>query len=175
MTTKPTFYIGYVPVTDLQTVTDQAWRGIPIKGVRINTPGPGAVATTSATTEMDLAKHAITGLTMTTGRYYLFRAMVTFTKTVGSDTFDLKLRANTPVSGTQIGLYGQNFTDALTGGCRVTEFLFVGDASYTSLYLSVVRTAGTGTLSYYGQQSGFNRSWSALHDQGDTDNWTDVT
>jgi hypothetical protein len=47
-------------------------------------------------------------------------------------------------------------------------------SSYTSLYLSVVRSSGSGTLSYYGMNSGFNRTWAELWDRGDTDNWSDV-
>jgi hypothetical protein len=146
---------------------------IPIKGTFVTNTG-GPIATTSGTTELDLAKLQLTGLTLVTGRYYEARYQIVFTKTVAGDTFDLKLRVNTATSGTQIGQHGFNFTDGLTGGLREFSLMFKGDASYTSLYLSVVRATGTGTLSYYGMTGGFSRAWAQLWDRGDSDNWTDA-
>lgn len=149
---------------------------IPLKAVRL-TNTSGAIGTTSGTTELNLSAYALTGLTLTSGRYYMIRYGLTFTKSVAGDTFDFKLRVNTAVSGTQIGQVGFNITDALAGGYREFGLAFVGDSSYTALYLSAVRSGGTGTLSYYGALAGspvMSRAFATLHDLGDTDNWTDV-
>lgn len=143
-----------------------------VAGVRITNAG-NPIATTSGTTELDLAKYAMTNLTLITGRYYLARYLVTRVKTVGGDTFDFRLRANTPVSGTQIGRLDSFAQDPTTQTAEL-GFLFVGDASYTSIYLSAVRTAGTGTLAYYGTSGGFNRSWATLSDLGPASVWTDA-
>lgn len=174
MTTMPTLSALHPPTaTELATITTQVTRSIPLKGAYVTNTG-GPIATTSGTTEMDLSKLALTGLTLTTGRYYEVRYQVVFTKTVAGDSFDLKLRANTATTGTQIGQHGFNPTDGLTGGLREFGLMFKGDASYTALYLSVVRSGGTGTFSYYGMNGTFNRAWAQLWDRGDTDNWTDA-
>jgi hypothetical protein len=174
MTTWPQFTSLHEPsATELDTVVTGVRRAIPLKGAYVTNTG-GPIATTSGTTELDLAKLQLTGLTLVTGRYYEVRYQITFTKTVAGDSFDLKLRANTAVSGTQIGQHGFNFTDGLTGGLREFGLMFKGDASYTSLYLSVVRSGGTGTLSYYGAVGAFVRTWAQLWDRGDSDNWSDI-
>lgn len=144
-----------------------------VKGVRITNTG-NPIATTSGTTELDLTKWALTGLSLEDGRYYLYRAVVTYTKTQSSDTFELRLRANTALSGTVIGHSPVPFGAGLTAGWTVLDMLLVGNSSWTSLHLSVVRTSGTGTLSYFGATgSNINRAWAALLNMGDT-NWTDV-
>jgi hypothetical protein len=174
VTTKPSLTAGHVTTAaEYTTIIDQAWRGLPLKGAYVTNTG-NPIAATSGTTELDLAKLQLTGLTLVTGRYYEVRVKVTFTKTVAGDTFDMNLRANTAVSGTQVGASGFNWTDGLAGGIREVAIMFKGDASYTSLYVSVVRTAGTGTLSYYGMSGGFARTWAQLWDRGDTDNWSDI-
>lgn len=151
-------------------------RAIPISGILITNTG-NPIATTSGTVELDLAKYVMNGLVLTTGRYYLGRYSITYTKTVAGDSFDFKIRANTAVSGTQVSVTGFNPTRSGSGAGETFEFIFKGDATYTSLFLSAVRTAGTGTLSYYGAQAGSPtqyRAWAALYDLGDTTNWIDV-
>ena len=148
-------------------------RSIPLRGAYVTNTG-GPIATTSGTTELDLTKLQLTGLTLTTGRYYEARYQITFTKTVAGDSFDIKLRANTAVSGTQIAQHGFNPTNGFTGGLLEFGLMFKGDVSYGSIYLSVVRTGGTGTLSYYGMSGTFSRTWAQLWDRGDTDNWADI-
>lgn len=153
--------------------------GTLVKGILITNTG-NPIATTSGATEMDLAKYAMTGLTLVTGRYYIVRYNITYTKSVAADTFDFKLRANTAVSGTQVGVSGFNPTRGSSGADETIEFIFKGDASYTSLYFSVVRTGGgasTGVLLYYGAQSGTPlqyRAWANINDLGDSANWSDV-
>lgn len=150
---------------------DDANRLPPVKGVRITSAG-NPIAATSGTTELDMSKYGLSALTLTTGRYYLYRAMFTFTKTVATDGFDFRLRVNTAVSGTQVAKAPVDPTDGLTVGYRYVDMLFLGDAAYTSLHLSVVRAAGTGTLSYFGTSGGFNRGWAMLLELGD--NWSDA-
>lgn len=178
MTQLPSLPSGHVPTgAELSIIETAITRSIPIKGLLLTTTS-SPIATTSGTTELDMPKYAMTGLTIVTNRYYMYRANITFTKTVSSDGFDFRLRANTAVSGSLIGQTGFQPTDSLSGGDLTYEFMFKGDASYTALYLSVVRSSGTGTLSYSGAQTGSGpllyRSWAVLHDLGDSDNWTDV-
>lgn len=144
-----------------------------VKGIRITNTG-GPIATTSGTNELDLAKYQIPSVSLSSGRYYEARYAVTFTKSVASDTFDIRLRVNTAVSGTQIGQLGFDITDGRAGGYREFSFIFVGDPSYTSIYLSVVRSAGSGTLSYYGTAGSNNRCWGELIDAGDPTLWSDI-
>lgn len=162
--------------TELAAYKTAIVRAIPIKGLLITNTG-NPIATTSGTTELDLAKYAFTGLTLVTNRYYLARYNVTYVKTVAADGFDFKVRANTAVSGTQISASGFNPTRFGTGAEETFEFIFKGDPTWTSIYLSVVRSGGTGTLAYYGAVAGtppLYRSWAALYDLGDSDNWSDV-
>ena len=175
MTILPSLTAGHdTTAAEWSTITTQVTRSIPIKGAKVTNTG-NPIATTSGTTELDLAKLQMTGLTLVTGRYYMARYQVTWVKTVGTDAFDFKLRVNTAVSGTQIGgPSGVNLTQSFTVGQNEIAVLFKGDASYTSLFLSVVRTAGTGTLSYVGEITGFTRAWAMLEDKGDSDNWSDV-
>jgi len=176
VTTFPNLPAGHVTTAaEMALITPAGMqRSIPLRGVNVTNTG-SPIATTSGTTELDLAKYALTGLTLVTGRYYLARYSITFTKTVGSDVYGFKLRANTAVSGTQISAPGSDPTDALTVGDREVRCIFKGDASYTSLYFSVTRTGGTGTFSYYGAFSAsLMRTWGALYDLGDSDNWSDV-
>ena len=173
MTVKPSLPAMHnTTAAEVTTIMDQAWRGLPLKGVNVTNAG-NPIATTSGTTEMDLAKLQLPGLAMSTGRYYVARYLLTVSRTVGADAFDLRLRANTAVSGTQLGRQDIFAQDGTTEQ-KEWAFLFKGDASYTSLYVSLVRTAGTGTASYYGTSGGFNRTWAELWDHGDSDNWTDV-
>jgi hypothetical protein len=158
-----------------KVTADEYARNIPIKAVLLT--NTAAIATTSGTTELDLSKYAMTGLSLTTGRYYMLRYNVTYTKTVAADTFDLKVRANTAVSGTQIGQSGINPTQGNAGADWTFEFMFKGDSSYTAIYFSIVRTGGTGTFTYYGAVPAtplLYRSWATLNDMGDTDNWSEV-
>lgn len=175
MTILPSLLPNHAPTSaEMAAVTTAITRSIPIRGLLITNTG-NPVATTSGTTELDLSKYALTGLALITGRYYLLRANVTYTKTVAGDGFDFKVRANTAVSGTQVAVTGFNPTESGGGAEKTFEFIFKGDATWTSLFLSVVRTAGTGTLSYYGAQgSNAYRAWVELRDLGDSDNWTDV-
>lgn len=136
----------------------------------INNGNP--VATTSGTTEMNMALYALTGLTLVTNRYYKVRLFWTFTKTVAGDTFDMKLRANTAVSGTIVSGSATDQTDAHTIGNRITEMVFQGNSSWTSLHFSVQRSAGSGTFSYYSATGG-TRGWAELYDLGS--NWSNVS
>lgn len=178
MTTLADLPAGHTPTaTELATYKTFITRSIPLKGVRL-TNSSGAIATTSGTTELDLSKFAFTGLTLVTNRYYLYVANITWTSTVTTDSWNFKLRANTATSGTQIGQTGFNPTQGSGGAESIYEFLFVGDSTYNSVYLSVQRGAGTGTLSYYGATSAgppvLSRSWGRLYDLGDSDNWSDA-
>ena len=90
------------------------------------------------------------------------------------DAFELRVRVGTAVTGALVAQSPVDPTDGRTIGYRYLEIPLVGSAAWSSLHLSVVRTSGTGTLSYYGSTQGRVRSWAALWDVGDTDNWTDV-
>lgn len=146
-----------------------------VKGLRIVNAG-APIATTSGATELDFAKYQFTGLTglLQLGQYYIARYNITYTKTVAGDSFDFKLRTNTAVSGSQIGLTGFNPTETDTGAERTYEFIFVGDPTINSLFFSATRSGGTGTLSYYGLNGAFNRGWAAIYQEGDSSQWTDV-
>lgn len=165
----------------LEHYDGSAWRAVggPYKGVRITNTG-SPMYTTSAGTELDLARFALTSMTaLTAARTYLYRALVTWTKTVPGDDFSLKLRANTATSGTQVGGSGNVPTLTEANGSFVYEFLFKGDGgaglTITALYLSAQRGSGTGTMSVYGAGSGTTnyRAWAAIYDVGGN-NWSDV-
>ncbi len=144
-----------------------------VAGVRVTNAG-NPIAVTSGATELDLTKWALTGLSLSLNRYYLWHGMVTFTKTVTGDQFDFRLRSNTALSGTQVGQPGFNPTQFGAGDAKEFQILIKGDPAITALYLSVIRTSGTGTLSYYGTTSGWNRCYAYLQDVGAAPVWADV-
>lgn len=149
----------------------------PVRGIRITNAG-SPMYTTSGTTELDLSRYAMTALTLDPNRYYLYRALVTWVKTIASDNFDFLLRANTSLSGQRVGASGNFPTLSESNGSLVNDFLFKGDGGHglttTALYLSVVRNGGTGTFASYGAGTDNYRAWAVLYDVGTSVNWLDV-
>jgi len=146
---------------------------IPLAGVLITNTG-NPIGTTTGTTELDFAKYALSGFTLSTSRWYLARIHVTFTKTQGTDSFFIRLRGNTALTGTQVHQSGVDPFDGLTIGQRDMDFMFQPGSAYTSLRFSVVRSSGTGTFSYFGASGGFPRAWALLYDVGDSTNIANV-
>jgi hypothetical protein len=161
---------------EMAAYKSQIMRGVPIKAVRIT--ATGALYTTSGTTELDLTRFSLTGFTLDPTRYYMYRAYVTWVKSVASDDYSFKVRANTALTGQQVSITGNFATFTEGNGALTYEFLFKGDGghslSITSLFLSVARGSGTGNLQVFGAGTDGYRAWAELLDRGDSDNWTDV-
>lgn len=174
----PSLTAGHEPSADeWKIITDWLPRTQPVEGILI-TSTAGPIDVTVGGTELAMTKYAFNTPTIITGRYYCLRYNVTYTKTVAGDSFDFHVRANTPLSGTIICTTGFNPTRTSTGADETFELYFKGDSSYTSLHFSVMRSAGTGTLSYYGASAGTPlqyRAWAELWDRGDSDNFVDVS
>lgn len=168
-------YLSDVNRYEMYTGADwvPAMAGRAMKGVRITNTG-NPIASTSGTTELDMPKYGMSGLTLVTNRYYQYTCQVTFLKGTAADQFTLRLRSNTAVSGTLRGDAAVDYTLSSPVGSVLHSFTFLGDSSITSLFLSTVRTSGAGILSYYGQSSGVTRSWAKLEDMGDSQNWSDI-
>lgn len=178
MSIPPNLAVGHEPTADeFKIITDWLPRTQPDSGLLLTSTG-APIDTTAAAVELAMTKYAFTSPTIVTGRYYCLLYNITYTKTVAGDSFDFHVRTNTPITGTIIGTTGFNPTLG-NGGANVTlPFYFMGDASYTSLHLSVTRSGGTGTLSYFGATAGAPlqfRAWAELWDRGDTDNFINVT
>lgn len=145
-----------------------AIKDVPIvKGVRITNAGNPIGTTPSGGGETNLSHWALTGLTLDPARLYVYRCLVTWTKTASGDTYELRLRANTPLTGSLIGHSPVPFGAGATSGWAELAIVLPGDASWTSLHLSVARAGGSGTLSWFGATaSGINRGWAWIEHTG---------
>lgn len=146
-----------------------------VKGVRITNTGDPIGTTPSNGAETNLSHYALTGLTLDTTRYYLYRAQITWTKTAASDTYDIFVRANTPLTGAIVGSTPVAFGAGQTIGWTTIDLIVAPQSGWTSLHLSVKRATGSGTLSWFGMKDNNVRAWAYIQHIGRRDvNWTDV-
>jgi hypothetical protein len=118
----------------------------------ISISAAGVINTTAGTTELNIPKLALGPIPQVNGGLYRFEPRLIVQNSVGTDDFELRLRRDTALTGTIVKswfLYGpqhvgvhhwQIWADI---PATVTE-----DVNY---FVSLRRTAGTGTLSLYGQ------------------------
>lgn len=113
----------------------------------------GTLYTTSGSTELDIGRLANVNVGLISGQFYRNDIYLITTRTTAADEFLVRLRQGTPVSGTLLAeeiIYGE----ASTSGQEAIAPLLWSWASAnvtTTLYLSVARNSGGGTMSVFGQ------------------------
>jgi hypothetical protein len=125
----------------------------PLAGVLV-TSAPN-LGVTSGTTELNLAKLALApaALTVTSGRFYALCLMIEGNASVANDQFQFQVRYGTALSGTSIASW--RFQVANVTAFNDSKFWSVPwqcpstDAA-AKFYISVLRSAGTGTFTVTG-------------------------
>lgn len=129
-----------------------------LKSVEIGTAG--IIATTSGTTELNIAQLAIGPVDLVAGGLYSWTPKLVLQNSVGSDEFNLIIRRDTPLTGALVSDW-VIYRPGHTGGYWFSvpdDFTSAVDDPGVNFYVSLQRLNGTGTLSLYGQLSSTNRS-----------------
>lgn len=125
-----------------------------VGGVRAESSSP-YIGTTSGTTELNLANLAITGRTVTSGHMYRFAGALYVNASISGDSFGIRVREDTSLTGT-IAMDRAKIVQT-SGFDHDWPFVFywkcTSSSSSKAFYVSVVRAAGTGTCSVYGNGS----------------------
>jgi hypothetical protein len=109
--------------------------------------------TTSGSTELDIGRLANTNVQLINGQLYRNDAYLITTRTTAADEFLVRIRQGTPVSGALLAeeiIYGEANT---SGQEAIAPLLWAWSSATvtTTLYLSVARNSGGGTMSVFGQ------------------------
>jgi len=110
--------------------------------------------TTSGTTELNLS-FLQTEFSASDGyTYEFFTHFVSCVQTVATDQFQLRFKRDVSITGTELGLF--NFSNGNTGSMSLnaSSFLEASQTESISLFVSVARTSGTGTLSVFPRVAG---------------------
>lgn len=111
-----------------------------------------ATQVSSAAVELDLPRLAMPSIPFVSGALYRLDVGIINSRSVVSDEYCVRLRHTTAVSGTLLG-ETMGWTESGTAGRWISGFIFF-DAPSTAtlnLFLSVVRTGGTGAITIYYQ------------------------
>jgi len=134
----------------------------------------GAINSGIGTTETNITKMAITGAKLSTAKFYLLNVNLVVNFTNASDSFYVRIRRDTAVSGTVVAEWPwipdvNGYDD---GRSFSQPYKPPANASSASFYVSLQRIAGSGTVSVYGD--GKSAQW--IDDLGaDTAVWSVVT
>jgi hypothetical protein len=148
---------GYCSSTGLRYSWDGAvWVPDNVVAARVATT-VGFMATTSGTTELNLPKLAIENYRVTSGFFYTFALSLfyNFVTVAAGDSYSVRIRRDTALSGTVIGLFvirpatPDTFDDSKTFYLPWRATATDVDADF---YVSVQRVAGTGTLGINGDR-----------------------
>jgi hypothetical protein len=126
--------------------------------------GFGVTSTTSAAAELDIGRLANVNVPLVNGQFYRNDVYLITTRTTASDEFVVRLRQGTPVSGTLLAeqiIYGEVNT---SGQEAIAPLLWswASASVTTTLYVSVVRNSGAGSMTIYGQLGTRGRSLNIL-------------
>jgi hypothetical protein len=148
---------AFVQGTGLRYAWDGAvWVPDNVVALRVATT-VGFMATTVGTTELNLAKLAIENYRVTSGFFYTFALSLfyNFVTVAAGDSYSVRIRKDTALSGTVVGLYvirpasPDTFDDSKTFFLPWRATATDVDADF---YVSVQRVAGTGTLGVNGDR-----------------------
>ena len=118
-----------------------------------------ATDVTSGTTELDLARLAMPGILLETGWLYMADLHIINSRSVAGDEFDFRLRRDTAASGTLLGSAASWAESSTTGRLFDGRVFFTATGGSVDLFVSVVRTSGSGTLTvHYTSFSGAART-----------------
>jgi hypothetical protein len=143
-----------------------------IGGVRVLTAG--IVTSSSAGTEVNIPKLAMTGRRVKSGTYYIIHLSLFGQGSVNSDDFSIKVREDTSLTGNTIAdfrwVVGQ---EAVVNSQRSWEGIWkcTADNTNKSFFISMVRLLGTGQLDIQGDN---HTGWWLEETTADSAVWTDV-
>lgn len=133
----------------------------------------GTYLTTSGTTELDLPKLAVADYPVVAGRYYKFELRVQGNASVANDQFAFRVRRDTAVSGTELAQARYQVAN-VTAFTDQRVLIKYWKATTTNpaldLFVSVQRTAGSGTLAIHGD----TETQFAITDVGDIATFVEV-
>lgn len=131
-----------------------------IAGVRATSTT--TVGPTSAGTELDLPFLSFTAAPRDDHTYEIFTRLLV-TQSVATDVFEVRMRRDTALTGTQIGLSrsdtGATSTIMDMLGFAIYESAAAEDAM--NIFISVARVGGTGTLTVFPRTTGGNSQFSS--------------
>jgi hypothetical protein len=114
--------------------------------------------TPNNTTETNIPKLAITGVKTRTGNFYVLRTSFTIEATAANDSYTIRVRKDTALSGTVLATWSW-ITD-IAGFTHSNGFSLpwkaVADNSNTNFYVSIQREAGVGTADLDGGRCSFD-------------------
>lgn len=128
-----------------------------LKSVEVSTAA--VINTTSGTTELNVPKLALSGIPQVAGGLYRFSPRLTVQNSVGTDDYSLILRRDTALTGTVVRqwfLYSPNLT-SVRQWQSWADITAIADET-VNYFVSIQRTAGSGTIAIYGQVGTFDRS-----------------
>lgn len=120
----------------------------------------GVLAVTSGTTELNIPKMAVGPVALVAGGLYRWDVRMTLQATVVSDTYQFRIRRDTPLTGTVVtdwAIQSANTLNVTTFASWDSMVSSVLDPAVT-YYCSLMRSSGTGTLTLYGQTSTTERT-----------------
>lgn len=126
--------------------------------------GFGVTSTTSGANELDIGRLANVNVQLINGQAYRNEVYLITTRSTASDEFIVRIRQGTPVSGTLLAeqiIYGEVNT---SGQEAIAPLLWSWSSATvtTTLYLSVIRNSGAGTMTVFGQLGTRGRSLNML-------------
>lgn len=141
----------------------------------VNISATGGLYTTSGTTELDIGRLAHTSIAIDASRLYRTDVQMITTRTVASDEFELRIRQGTAVSGTLLASRPAYAAPTTNGHLVKVSLLWVpASSTTTTVFLSIVRATGTGTLSVFGSTT-LGRSQSVLSQLGPATRFRTIT
>lgn len=152
---------------------DFQWDSVSVsRGVQAAVRATSTVTTvTTGTTELNLPQLEIPFVNVYAGRQYEFGGRAMIQQSVGTDTFDLRVRRDTALTGTQVGFV----RFSLSQGPVTVPILGTFQANVTetvTLFVSLVRVGGTGTCTFTPRVAGGNAQLSSYFKISDEGSFT---
>jgi len=138
------YAIGLIDVVPMDSRVIEGVRGSDTAGL-----------VTSGTTELDLPFLQVSGLDLIKDTVYKLEAFfILATQSVATDVFQVRFRLDTALTGTLIGL--SQFNAGVTTAVSMTSHgnYEATTTSHSTIFVSVLRTVGTGTLTVVPRTAG---------------------
>lgn len=134
-------------ITAAAAVNEQLLSGVSLAQV-------GTYLTTSGTTELNLAKLAVSGINYGSTDVLKFTVLARFSGGAAGDTFEVRIRQTTALSGTLLKS-GRVIVDSANQFNKVIELPWVPGSSGTnqSFFVSLVKIVGSGNLAVEGDNN----------------------
>jgi hypothetical protein len=134
----------------------------------------GIITSSSAGTEVNVPKLAMTGKRVKSGTYYILHLSIFGQSSVNADDYSIKVREDTALSGNTIADFRWiNGSEPIVNSQRTWEGIWkcTADNTNKSFFISVQRLLGTGQLDVQGDN---HTGWWIEETTADSAVWTDV-